>query len=117
MSSHYFYAGILLITLALAHSIIGEFLIFRHLAKGAQKHEASLSLFEQRRWYAIRSSWHVVTLLAIGIGFVLIDITRPVTVITWTIGFTTIFWFVGTRGRHPAWIVLLLVLGLLVAGG
>ena len=117
MYSENFYAGALLIMLALAHSIIGELLIFRHLAKGTEKHEASLSIFEQRRWYAIWSSWHLVTFLACGMGLILIDIARPVVIIIWTIGITTIFWFIGTRGRHPAWIVLSLIFGLLVTGG
>jgi hypothetical protein len=117
MSQEYYLAGILLILLALAHTIIGELLIFRHLAKGTAKHEAALAVLEQRRWYAIRSSWHLVTFLACGLGLVLMDITHPVVVITWTIGITTIFWFIGTRGKHPAWIVLLLVFGLLVSGG
>lgn len=117
MYSENFYAGILLIVLALAHTVIGEILIFRHLAKGTKKHSDSLSIFEQRRWYAIWSSWHLVTLLACGFGFILLDITRPVVVITWTIGIATIFWFIGTRGRHPAWIVLLLIFGLLATGG
>ncbi len=112
-----FYAGIVLIILALAHTIIGEFLIFRHLAKGTEKHTASLAVLEQRRWYAIRSSWHLVTFLAFGFGFLLIDIAKPVVIITWTIGSAAVFWFIGTRGRHPAWIVLLLIFGLLMADG
>ncbi|MFN0045672.1 MAG: hypothetical protein ACKVOS_04320 [Sphingorhabdus sp.] len=108
-------AGLLLIALALAHTIIGELLIFRHLAKGSEKHKASLSILEQRRWYAIWSSWHLVTLLAIALGVILIDIAPPAEVITWAIGIAAVFWFFGTRGRHPAWIVLLIIFGLLVA--
>jgi hypothetical protein len=40
-----------------------------------------------------------------------------VAVIAATMAISALYWVVATHGRHPAWIVLLLIAGLCVWGG
>lgn len=114
-------AGGLLILLAVAHSVIGELLIFRHLSTGARLHRSALELLPERRWHAIWSSWHLVTVLGFGIGAVLLamsfsaNVQTILWIITCTIGLAIPYWMLGTRGRHPAWIVLGAVFALLLS--
>ena len=114
-------AGGLLILLAIAHSVIGELLIFRHLRPGTPLHRPALDLLAERRWRAIWSSWHLVTLLGVGIGAVLLatafsaDAHATLWIITCTIGLAIPYWLLGTRGRHPAWIVLVAIASLLLS--
>lgn len=114
-------AGGLLILLAVAHSVIGEVLIFRHLRPGRPLYHLALDVLPKRRWHAIWSSWHLVTLLGFGLGAILLagvppaDPSSTLWIITGIIGFTVPYWLLGTRGRHPAWIVLGAVFGLLLS--
>jgi hypothetical protein len=120
-------AGVLLILLALGHSVLGEHLIFKQLNRGADGHSQAIQLLAQRRWDALRSTWHLVSLLAFGLGAVLLvgasldsatsKLSHILTAISLTFAVSTIFWLIGTRGKHPAWIVLAMITALTYLGG
>jgi hypothetical protein len=119
-------AGALLIVLALVHSTLGEMLIFRHVRRGKLSHAGAIELLPQRRWDAIWSSWHLVTLLGSGLGLALIAsavtesadqrLSNAVSVIAAMLGLASVYWLLGTRGKHPAWIILLLIAVVLAHG-
>jgi len=118
MNGYLLLSGILIILLGLAHSIIGERLIFKPLRDGDAA-AAALAVLPARRWAAIWSAWHLLTLLGCGLGALLIALAlRPLpvdamvtmqAVLIATFLLSAVFWVVGTKGRHPAWIVLLLI--------
>ena len=66
------FAGVLMVLLAAAHSILGERLIFARLRQGRGWKDSALGVLEQRRWWALRGTWHLVTILAIGLGVMLL---------------------------------------------
>ena len=119
-------AGLLSIALGLAHSILGEMLIFRRLRADRLTSPAGPPLLTKRHVAVLWSTWHLLTLLGWGIGAVLIWLawqTPPIaslstisTILSATFLISGVFWLYGTRGRHPAWIVFLLISGLLWSG-
>lgn len=119
MNWYLFSAGIVLLALAGLHSIIGERLIFRHLRAGTPGHEAARKLLPARRWDALWSTWHLVSLLSLGLGAAMIaaamenDMTRAVEVtamiLAATFAVSSVYWFAGTKGKHPAWVGLLAI--------
>lgn len=113
-----------MILLGLVHSVLGEVLIFRHVRRGKARHAGAIDLLPQRRWDALWSSWHLVTLLGVGLGTSLLLIaagpaTKPPAYL-WAIAVTfavaSVYWLVGTRGKHPAWLVLAAISGILIYG-
>lgn len=118
MNSYLLLSGVLVILLGLAHSIIGERLIFKPLrAKSATA--TALMILPARRWAAIWSAWHLLTLFGCGLGALLIALAwRPLPADTMTTAqavlistflLSAAFWIAGTKGRHPAWIALILI--------
>jgi hypothetical protein len=115
-------AGILMILLGLAHSVLGEMLIFRHIRRGKARHAGAIELLPQRRWDALWSSWHLVTLLGIGLGSSLLLIAVApekapapyLSAIAATLAISSVYWFLGTRGKHPAWLVFAAISGILI---
>jgi len=103
MNRYYLLAAALSVLLGLAHSLLGEWLIFRGRA-----HETG------RKARAVRSTWHLATLFGWGLAGLFVWMAFPgreVTGLGYLIsGFlclVAVFWLIGTRGRHPAWIVFL----------
>ncbi|MEP3889659.1 MAG: hypothetical protein ABJN69_04280 [Hellea sp.] len=108
-------AGLLSILLGLAHSLLGERLIF----KGWRKTPPAIP---RRHQNIIWASWHIGSFLGFGIGGALIWLSHfP----DWTSGLAPMLMslFVGfvlsglivlygTRGKHPGWIVLLAIAAL-----
>ena len=105
-------AGLLSILLALAHSFLGERLIFRGWRK-------SPPAIPQRHQNIIWASWHIVSFLGFGIGGAFIWLSpkpdwisslKPA-LTSLVIGFVLsgLIVLYGTRGKHPGWIVLLII--------
>jgi drug/metabolite transporter (DMT)-like permease len=116
-------AGALTLLLGIAHTVIGEILIFRRLrrlnASPAANH------LPPRHLAALWSSWHLLTVLSWGIGALFVWMaghprtaaTTAVELIFTAIFLTSaIFWFFGTKGKHPAWLVFGLIAALLYVG-
>lgn len=120
MNTYYLAAAAISVLLGLAHSILGERLIFRRL-RADELHADRL--LPRLYLEAIRSTWHLVTVFGWGLAAILVWMAYPGADIT-TLGVTlsafllvcSVFWLFGTRGKHPAWIVFLLIAGLCYFG-
>lgn len=110
-------AGSLAFGLGVVHSVMGEVLIFRRLATDrALLNQVGLS---RRHVNIIWASWHLVTVFGWGIAAVLFCLAYPVQpagivgLIGTAIAVATLaasgLVLVGTRGKHPGWIVLLAI--------
>lgn len=129
MNSHFFSAGILCFVLGLAHSILGEYLIFRNKRnKGSLVPSKVNGEFKERHLRIIWATWHVVTVLGWLIGGFLIKISFEQNKLNSEIIGHAILWtiyamiassfliLVGTKGKHPGWVVFLLIAILLMIG-
>lgn len=122
MTNYLILAGTLIILLGLVHSVLGEVLIFRHVRRGRPLHAEAVELLPQRRWDALWSSWHLVTLLGMGLGGALVltalaagrNGTGYVPAIAATFAVASVYWLLGTRGKHPAWVVFAAISSILV---
>lgn len=119
MNTYYLCAAILAFLLGLAHSLLGELLIFRTL----RLRNAQLKWLSPRHLAALWSTWHLVTVLGWTLAAALLWMAFPPHRIA-TLGLIlsvflaacALFWLAGTKGKHPAWIVFLLMAGLTVLG-
>lgn len=108
-------ASVIAVALAAAHSVLGEVLIFRVLRQRQAEDAEALRILSRRRWAAIWSTWHLLTIFGFGFAAVLLGLAQnPAATfpdLRWplvlTFGIGGIFWVIGTRGKHPAWLVLL----------
>ena len=111
-------AGGLTLLLLAAHSILGEKLVFARLREGGHWSEAALRLLALRRWWAIRASWHLVSVLAAGVAALLFAMAFGSVDVEKVLGVTflvaAVYWVVATRLGHPGWIVLGAIAALLL---
>ncbi len=122
MNNYLLAAGVLTALIGLAHSILGEILIFRALRQGSWIPTLGGSALREHQVRIIWASWHVVSVLGWALAAVLLRIGGA-----WDaplpqfIRFTAIsamlvsaaLVLIGTRGRHPAWVGLLIAVGLI----
>lgn len=126
MNYYHLSAGILTIVLGLAHSVLGEHLIFKYKREKGKiiptKHSKELPVGQLR---IIWASWHVATFLAWGIGATLIHIaiaTEPeqprvsffTAAITYAISAVGLCVLLATKGKHPGWVVSFVIVILLI---
>ena len=111
-------AGGLTVLLSATHSILGERLVFARLREGGGWSEAALKLLAPRRWWAVRASWHLVSVLGAGLAALLLAMAFGSVNVETTLGVTflvaAVYWAVATRFGHPAWIVLGAIAALLL---
>ncbi len=118
-------AGILILLLGLVHSTFGEYLIFRKFRRdGMVVPSISNKVFKGSHLRIIWATWHLVTIFGWSIGVILILIAGnpmanvSIDIIIKTFSFALLLASVlvlyGTKGRHPGWIVLLLIWLLLI---
>ena len=103
--------------IGLAHSVLGEQRIFRHLRRGGivpTGGDPVLHAFQTRILWA---SWHLVTVLAWALAALLLWLARPgaqaasagvveqICAVALAAGAGLVLW--SNRGRHLAWIALL----------
>ena len=129
MNLYFLIAGILCIILGLIHSFLGEILIFKSKRqKGNIVPSKTSSDFKVRYLRIIWATWHLATVFGWCIGTIIVKISlvqndlnssfskmiiQPI-IFAMFIGFLLVL--VGTKGKHPGWIVLLLIGILLIAG-
>lgn len=120
-------AAILAIVVALVHSILGEVMIFRRLRKPGRViptdgGDRLLGSNVRILW----ASWHVLTVFGLGLAAMLLSLasssrTAEHDFIAQAIAVSmlggSLLVLVGTRGRHPGWVGLLGVAGLVWLGG
>ena len=112
-------AGCLAIVLGIIHSILGEYLIFRHLRESNVFSDDGKSKLQKRYLSTLWSTWHLVTLFGWGFGASLIVLSFPelpekaindlLLVVGATFFISSIYWLFGTKGKHPAWVVLAII--------
>lgn len=106
------------------HSILGEYLIFRHLRRGTLVPGLEAPPLRSRSIRILWASWHVLTVFGWAFAGVLLQValspqTSPLdaflsaTVAANACG--SLLVLVGTRGRHPGWIALAVVAALVWA--
>ncbi|GGG57236.1 hypothetical protein GCM10011414_28860 [Croceivirga lutea] len=120
MNQYLWVAGLLCFILGLMHSILGEVLIFRK-KKGHKKIAPTIitSDLKERHLRIIWATWHLASFFGWCIGALLLKITMKQTelsadfmqfitiTITITMFCSSFLVFIGTKGKHPGWIVLL----------
>lgn len=109
-------AATLLVFLGLAHSIIGEILIFKNLRQSGLIPTEGGSHLKQRHIRILWATWHVASLLGWGIAALLFhlssqdsasdSITQPLII---AMGASGLLVLIATKGKHPGWIVFFLI--------
>ena len=129
MNKYIFVAGVLTFLLGLGHSIKGELQIFKKLRKKGSflldKESGILKKIDIRILWA---TWHIVSFFGWVFASILIKIsffnketyteltTLSYNGITYSIFASAILILLGTKAKHPAWVVLLIIGVLLVFG-
>ncbi len=117
MNIYLLVASVLAFLLGVVHSVMGEVLIFRRMPKNS----ALLNKAGLPRRYAniLWASWHIVSVFGWAIAAALFGLALPyqpddlaglatLTIAVATLGASALV-LVGTKGRHPGWIVLLII--------
>ncbi|NBN77090.1 hypothetical protein GWI72_02280 [Microvirga tunisiensis] len=104
----------LAVLLAAAHSLLGERLVFARLAR--RQAGGSTERLPDRHFAALRTTWHLTSLLGLGFAGALFHLAgdtvpdaRWLLLITLLFAAASVYWIWGTRGRHPGWIVMVLI--------
>jgi hypothetical protein len=120
----YLVAATLAATTGLAHSVLGERLIFRHLrADGVLVPAMAAPPLRARHVRILWATWHLASvfgwafaglLLPLGLGHAM-SASLAVRAIVLAYAGGAVLVLVGTRGRHPGWIALAAVAALVAA--
>ena len=114
---YFFIAGILCFILGIAHSILGEYLIFNPLRKKRTSIKRD-NLFQKKHLGIIWATWHLASIFGFAFGWILIKFSSnenhiltnnfalPIILATGLSSFLVLY---ATKGRHPGWIVLMLI--------
>lgn len=111
-------AAVLAFATGLAHTVIGELLIFRRLRRGTVVPTFGGDVLRERHVRILWASWHVLTLLGWCSAAMLVElaalpasgITRIVArLISLGMFSGALLVLIGTRGRHPGWLAMSLV--------
>ena len=130
MNIYFLIAGILSFLLGIAHSILGEYLIFNSKRNKRQLVPTKVnSSMKERHLRILWATWHLTTVFGWCIGAILIKFSLEaneialiatdfiVQCIMYTMFSTSFLVLIGTKGKHPGWVVLLLIGILLIIGG
>ena len=118
MNSYFLVAGCLAIVVSLIHSVLGEKLIFNRLRKNTIIPTEGGSKLQERHVRILWASWHIVTVFAWALAFILIRKAMPgmvgimpsdLSIIALTMFLSALLVFIGTKAKHPGWIGLTLV--------
>ena len=123
MQNLYLLTAILAVLTGLAHSVLGEILIFQHLRRGSLVPALGAPPLRERHVRILWATWHLVTLFGLAFAGLLFQLAlgRAVTAshVTGAIVFanlgSAVLVLVGTKGRHPGWVALAAVAALTVA--
>jgi hypothetical protein len=115
-------AGALALVTGAVHSVLGEVLIFRHVRSGGLVPGLNAPPLRERNIRILWATWHLASVFGWAFAVVLIgtglnpsnESLRPLVlgaIVVANLGGSLLV-FIGTRGRHPGWIALLLVAAL-----
>jgi len=110
-------SGFLALLLGIVHSVLGEKLIFKRLRTIDLTLSSGDQAISPRHLNTLWSTWHLVTLFGFGLGATLLVLSSipsdPIDLVSKAISITflvsTVFWVVGTKGKHPAWLIFLVI--------
>ena len=119
METYLLVAGCLSIALGLIHSVMGEILIFSRMRKGKIIPTNGHPILKERHVRILWASWHLVTIFGFCLGIILLRyafngsenvnqlfIEKTILVSMFAGAFLV---FIGTKGKHPGWLVLLII--------
>jgi hypothetical protein len=118
-------AGVLALVTGLAHSVLGEILIFRHLRRGGLVPTLAAPPLRERNIRILWATWHLATVFGWAFAGVFLrlavvpdDPPGALIVIAAVSAYLagSLLVLVGTKGRHPGWIALLVVAALIWFG-
>jgi hypothetical protein len=115
----------LLVLIALAHSVIGEWRIFRHLRRAGQVVPTEGgNLLREFQVRILWGAWHGLTVMGLGLAAVLVWLAQPGAQaasggrVEWCVAMAAaasgLLVLVSNRGRHPAWGALFVAAGLVL---
>ena len=114
MNWYFASAGGLAFATGLAHSALGEGLIFRRMRVTGFVPTSGGQVLREPHVRILWASWHLVTAMGWGLAAVLLWLARsgsPQPVIALAVGLSvlasSLLVLVGTKGRHPGWVALL----------
>ena len=81
MNSLLLAASLLLCMIGLVHSVLGERLVFRRLRRGTVVPTHGGDVLLERHVRILWATWHAVTVMAWGLGLVLLQLARFATVL------------------------------------
>lgn len=124
MQNYTLAAGILAIAVGLAHSVLGEVLIFNRMRDKGVIPTAGAPLLRERHVRILWVSWHLVTVFGCAIGAILLRLSHSFSesnlqlfvenTIVVSMLVSALLVLVGTKGMHPGWLGLLGVAVLIV---
>ena len=119
MNTYLIIASVLALLVGIIHSFLGEKLIFSKLRSGKLVPTNVSPPLQERHIQIIWATWHIVSVLGIGIAAILFWLAQPSTNIEIGLALQTyiavpmfisaLLVFGATKGRHPGWAGLLLV--------
>ncbi len=122
MNTYLFIAGTMCFLLGITHSVLGEYLIFNSKRiKGKLVPSKKSEELKERHLRILWATWHLASVFGWCIGAILIRISileNPrdtelinfiLQLIMYTMALTSLLVLIGTKGKHPGWIVLLLI--------
>ena len=119
MNYYLFIAGSLALILGVIHSVLGESLIFRRLHASHLDKSTKTPFLSERHVRTLRATWHLISLFGWGFAAILIGLSwldssinhlgfiKGVMIVMFSI--SSLYWFIGTRGKHPAWVVFITI--------
>ena len=113
------------VLIALAHSVIGEWRIFRHLRRaGRIVPTEGGNLLREFQVRILWGAWYGLSMMRLGLAAVLVWLAQPAAQaasggrVEWCVAMamaaTGLLVLVSNRGRHPAWVALLVAAGLVL---
>ncbi len=126
MNTSFLAAALLLVLIGLVHSLLGEKLIFRRMRQGGFIPTQGGSALREPHVRILWATWHVVSVLGFGMAALLAWLAQAAQaplaqgliaqVLAASLAASGALVLLGTKGKHPGWIGLLLAAGLVAAG-
>jgi hypothetical protein len=124
MQIAYVAASVLAAATGLAHSILGERLVFRHLRRGTLVPSLGAPPLRERHVRILWATWHLATVFGLAFAGLLFQLalggslSLPLVVGAMVFAYLggALLVLVGTQGRHPGWIALATVAALALGG-
>lgn len=123
MNVYFVVAAVLAIAIGLAHSMLGErYILIRLFRQQNLPHLFGTDDFTKR---TLRFAWHLTTIMCFGFAALLLILgsfpldasgRRLSCAIAATFLASAVTALIGSRGRHLAWVVLLIIAGLVWMG-